>query len=133
MVVIDTNVLVAALRSSSGSSHEVVRRAFNGDFKLALSVPLYLEYVSVLTRPGLVPVSSHDAMSFCQNFAFISSHHKIHFLWRPLLADPKDDMVLELAVASGSEHIVTHNVGDFRASLAFNVQAIKPADFLLSL
>jgi len=133
MTVIDTNVLVAALRSASGASHELMRRAFIGDFELALSVPLYLEYVSVLTRPGLLPLSFDDAVTFCSAVASIARHHKIHYLWRPLLPDPKDDLVLELAVASQSLHIVTHNVGDFRPSLAFNIKAVKPAEFLLSL
>jgi putative PIN family toxin of toxin-antitoxin system len=128
--VIDTNVLVSALRSKKGASHEVVRRAFIKDFETALSLPLYLEYADVLTRPGLVPLSTNEAVEFCQDIASIAIHHKIHFLWRPFLTDPKDDLVLELAVASGSSHIITHNLGHFRPAIAFQVKAIRPAEFL---
>jgi predicted nucleic acid-binding protein len=54
----------------------------------------------------------------------------VHFLWRPFLRDPDDDMVLECAVASGSQYIVTHNIKDFRRTSELKVQAITPAEFL---
>jgi predicted nucleic acid-binding protein len=128
--VLDTNVLVAAHRSKNGASNEVVRRAFLGDFEAPLSLPLYLEYLDVLTRPGLVPLTPDEAIQFCQDIASIAIPCRIHFLWRPFLPDPKDDLVLELAVAANSPYIVTHNIGDFRSATAFNVTAIRPADFL---
>ena len=39
-----------------------------------------------------------------------SKHTKIYYLWRPCLKDPKDDMVLELAVAAKADFIVTYNL-----------------------
>lgn len=57
---------------------------------------------------------------------------EIYFLWRPMLKDPDDDMVLELAVASRSQVIVTHNVGDFFRSDSFGSIAEKPGAFLKS-
>jgi predicted nucleic acid-binding protein len=55
---------------------------------------------------------------------------EVHFVWRPFLADPDDDMLLELAFSAGCEHIVTHNVKDFRGSEQLGVTAISPGDFL---
>ncbi len=131
--IIDTNVVVSALRSKNGASHEVVRRLFLGDFEAPLSLPLYLEYSDVLNRLGLVPLTAEEATCFCQDIASVAVPYSIHFLWRPFLPDPKDDLVLELAVASASKYIVTHNIGHFRPTTAFGVQAIRPSDFLLLL
>lgn len=57
----------------------------------------------------------------------------IFFLWRPLLPDPKDDLVLELAVAAGRQTVATHNVGDFRGAEGLGVVAQRPAAFLESI
>jgi predicted nucleic acid-binding protein len=60
----------------------------------------------------------------------LSQLQEIHFLWRPLLTDPKDDMVLELAVAAQASHIITFNAGDFRPAAAFGIRTASPAAFL---
>ena len=127
--VIDTNVLVSALRSKNGASNEVVRRMLLRDFEAPLSLPLYLEYLDVLSRPGKVPLQADEIARFCQDIASVATHCPIHFLWRPFLPDPKDDLLLELAVASGSTYIVTHNIGHLRPAVAFNVKGIRPAEF----
>jgi hypothetical protein len=64
------------------------------------------------------------------DIASVATHCPIHFLWRPFLPDPKDDLLLELAVASGSTYVVTHNIGHLRTAAAFNVRGIRPAEFL---
>ena len=60
----------------------------------------------------------------------IAEEVKIHFLWRPLLPDPKDDMVLELAVAGRCDCVVTFNAKDFRAADQFGVSVVSPREFL---
>ncbi len=55
---------------------------------------------------------------------------RIHFLWRPHLPDPKDDLVLELALAGGASFIVTHNMHDFPGVGALGIRAVTPDDFL---
>lgn len=57
----------------------------------------------------------------------------VHYLWRPGLRDPDDDLVLECAVASASQYIVTHNLRHFGETMQFNVKAITPAQFLAKL
>lgn len=128
---IDTNVLVSALRSSSGASYQILLAADRGDFEVALSVPLLAEYDDVSTRPGIgitISLSAIDAI--IGRIAQIAHKQPIYFLWRPLLPDPKDDMVLELAIAAGASHIVTFNQKDFRPAPGFGISVVSPSKFL---
>lgn len=131
-IVLDTSVLVAAMRSRHGASQRLLRALPSERFKPALSVALYMEWQAVLTRPEHRPpgVSDEEMLGFLRYLASLSRLQDIHYLWRPFLRDPNDDMVLECAVASGSRFIVTHNVKDFRRSQELGVQAITPGQFL---
>jgi len=60
----------------------------------------------------------------------LSEHQKIYFLWRPYLTDPGDDHILEVAVASGTKTIVTHNIKDFKGSDKFGIRTITPKKLL---
>ena len=131
-VILDTSVLVAASRSRNGASFGLLSMLPSSQFEIALTVALYTEWQSVLTRPEHLPpgVSANDAMGFLRYLASIAHLQDVHFLWRPFLRDPDDDMVLECAVASGSEYIITHNVKDFKRATELNVRAVTPAEFL---
>ena len=61
---------------------------------------------------------------------FSSNKHKINYLWRPFLKDPKDDLVLELAVKARSRHIITFNKKDFNNISKFGISAVTPWKFL---
>ena len=131
-VVLDTSVLVAAVRSRLGASFQLVSSLPNVRFQIALSVALYTEWQAVLTRsehlpPGATPVMAQGFLRYLASTAHLQD---VHFLWRPFLRDPDDDMVLECAVASGSHFIVTHNVRDFARVESLRVQAVTPAEFL---
>jgi len=104
----------------------------SSDFKIALTVALYTEWQAVLTRPEHVPAgaTADEALGFLRYLASVAHLQDVHFLWRPFLRDPDDDMVLECAVASGSQFIVTHNMKDFRRAEELKVRAIRPAEFL---
>jgi putative PIN family toxin of toxin-antitoxin system len=128
--VIDTNILVAGLRSRKGASNQVIASAARKRFVPYLSVPLFCEYLDVLSRPGMVPLPAKRVEEFCLSFVTISHLQEIYFLWRPLLPDPKDDMILELAVAGQASHIITFNSGDFRPAAAFGIRTASPATFL---
>jgi putative PIN family toxin of toxin-antitoxin system len=131
-VVLDTNILVAAVRSRLGASFALVSSIPSKEFQPCLSVGLYAEWQDVLTRPENLPPgrTAEDALAFIRYLAGQCHLQEIHFLWRPILADADDDMVLELAVAAGCRHIITHNVKDFRGSEQFGVTALAPRDFL---
>lgn len=130
-IVIDTSVLVAALRSSRGASHQLLKKLPSPRFQPALSVALYMEWQAVLSRQEHIPagVSAGQVQGFLRYLALLYLQD-IHYLWRPFLRDPNDDMVLECAVASGSAFIVTHNIRDFDRARMLGVRAIKPSDFL---
>lgn len=131
-IILDTSVLVAAARSRNGASFQLLSMLPSRDFEIALTIALYTEWQAVLTRPEHLPpgVSADAALAFLRYLVSVAHLQDVHFLWRPFLRDPDDDMVLECAVASGSQFIVTHNVRDFRRAPELRVQAIKPADFL---
>lgn len=131
-VVIDTSVLVAASHSRNGASFQIVSMLPSTQFEIALTIAVYTEWQAVLTRPEHLPpgVTADMALGFVRYLASVAHLQDVHFLWRPFLRDPDDDMVLECAVASGCEFIVTHNVRDFRRIEELNVRAITPADFL---
>jgi putative PIN family toxin of toxin-antitoxin system len=131
-VVLDTNVLVAAVRSRQGASFALVSSIPSPEFQPCLSVGLYTEWQEVLTRPENLPPDrkAEDALGFVRYLASQSHLQEIHFLWRPFLPDADDDMVLELAFAAGCRHIITHNVKDFRGSEQVGVTALSPREFL---
>jgi predicted nucleic acid-binding protein len=131
-VVLDTNVLVAAARSRQGASFALVSAIPHPRFQLCLSVGLYAEWQDALTRPENLPPgrSADDARGFLRYLASQARLQQIHFLWRPFLPDADDDMVLELALAAGCQHIITHNVADFRGADQLGVTVMTPRDFL---
>lgn len=131
-VIIDTNVIAAAVRSRRGASFALIQSIPSPLFQPCLSVALYAEWLDVLTRPEHLPPGQtvESAIDFARYLASQSHLQQIHFLWRPFLPDPDDDMLLELAIAANCRHIITHNVKDFRVSQSLEITAITPRDFL---
>jgi putative PIN family toxin of toxin-antitoxin system len=127
----DTNVLVAALRSQTGASFKVLSLVDSGKFTLCLSVPMVLEYEAASkkqTKATGIAVADVDAI--IDYLCLVGEHYKVYYLWRPFLRDPKDDMVLELAVSSNAESIVTYNREDFKGANQFGVKVITPKALL---
>jgi predicted nucleic acid-binding protein len=130
-VVLDSNVVVAGLRSRRGASFEVLRLLRAGRFRIAISVPLVLEYESVLVRHAAeLGLTRDEAVGLVDFLCDVGTRTAVHFLWRPTLSDPGDEFILELAVTAGCEGIVTHNVGDFAGARPFQVWIATPRDFL---
>ena len=75
-------------------------------------------------------LTPQDIIAFCRFIASVSIEQSVFFLWRPLLPDPKDDHLIEVAVAAGASHLITYNLKDFRESREFGVVSLAPADFL---
>jgi len=130
-IVIDTNVIVAALRSRRGASQRLLRLVGTGAFEVNLSVPMVFEYEEAGKRTaeelGLDPALVDDLVDYlCQ----VAHHRRIHFLWRPYLRVVDDDFVLELAVEAECEIIVTFNKKDFVGIDRFGVRALTPGEFL---
>ena len=129
--IVDTNVLYAGLYSARGASHQILRAIECDRIKIALSTALLFEYEEILRRnQSELLLSDREIEAILDDLCQRSHHQTIYFLWRPQLSDPKDDHILELAVASGIDTIVTHNIKDFRSAEEFGVRAITPGQFL---
>jgi predicted nucleic acid-binding protein len=130
-VVVDTNVVVAGLRSRQGAAFRLLSGIGRGKFEIALSVPLVLEYEdALLGHSAATGLSRKDVEAVLDYYCSVGHLQSIFFLWRPLLPDPKDDLVLELAVAAGCRTVVTYNAKDFRGSEGQGVSVQRPGDFL---
>jgi len=131
IIVLDTNVLVSALKSRRGASFRLLSLVGTGRFGIALSVPLVLEYEGVADRMlADLGVSGSDLSDILDYLCSVGIHRPVFFLWRPTLPDPKDDMVLELAVDAGAEVIVTFNTREFVGVDRFGVRALTPREYL---
>lgn len=134
-VVLDTNVLIAALRSRSGASFRLLSLSgTRPEIRIHVSVPLVLEYEQVGKRQagelGLEPQDIDDVVDYlCQ----IAVRHDIYYLWRPVLRDPRDDMVLEVAVAGACGAIVSYNTRDFEGASRFGIKVVTAREFLESI
>lgn len=130
-IVIDTNVIVTALRSNKGASFKLISLLKYNKFTINISVPLILEYESILTREiNNLNLNLKDIEIFIDYICKISKKYKIHYLWRPFLKDPKDDFILELAYTSESDFIITFNKKDFKGVNQFGIEVITPQEFL---
>jgi putative PIN family toxin of toxin-antitoxin system len=133
-VVLDTSVLVAALRSRRGASFEILAALGRGEFEISISVPLVLEYEATLLRhAGELNLDSTDVLGLIDYICEVAVNQEIFFLWRPFLRDAGDDLVLEVAVAATSDALVTHNVRDFSGSEQLGIRVVTPKQFLQEL
>jgi len=126
--VLDTNVLFSAMRSSLGASYRLLQRIDQTPLRLHVSTPLVLEYEAVLKRNNALSHADVDAV--VDYLCHISEPHGIFYLWRPVLRDPQDDHILELAVKANAM-IVTWNLKDFApASSRFGLKVETPRGLL---
>jgi putative PIN family toxin of toxin-antitoxin system len=131
-IALDTNVLVAGLRSRRGASFRLLSLiGSSAAFEIALSVPLVLEYEAVLKgQSKQLGLTHRDVDAVLEYLCSVGSLHEVFYLWRPILRDPNDDFVLELAVGAGCESIVTFNLRDFEAARTFQLRVEEPRAFL---
>ncbi len=131
IIIMDTNILFSGLYSSTGASYQILRLLNAKKIKPVISTTLLFEYEDVLKREQTVLKLSHKQVDIVlDNICALSKFQEIYFLWRPYLKDPKDDHVLEVAVASKTKTIVTHNIKDFKGVGKFGIKAITPGNYL---
>ena len=130
--VLDTDVLVAAFRSDAGASRQILEGALARRFELLLSVPLMLEYESVLTRPENLAASGasrEDVSTVLDELAAVGKRVELVIRTRPMLPDPNDEMVLETAINGSADAIITFNERDFRPVVApFRCSVVRPGE-----
>ena len=130
-VILDMNVLFAGLYSSTGASFQILKAATEGKIQLVISISLLFEYEDVLKRnKENLQLTDNEIEIILDNICSLSKFQKIYFLWRPYLKDAGDDHVLEVAMASQTQTIVTYNLKYFVGVEKFGVRAITPKQLL---
>jgi predicted nucleic acid-binding protein len=133
-ILLDTDVIVAAMRSPRGASAELLRRIDQGKATMLLSVALALEYeAKCMLAEHRLPagLSEAEAGIFIDGLIAMAEPVVSHFRWRPQLHDPGDELVLEAAVNGRASAIVTFNEKDLReARLSFGIEVIRPGEAL---
>lgn len=81
-IVLDTNVLISALRSQLGASHKLLLLVDSGKFELNLSVPLLLEYEEVSKRlsGGVIALTPSEIDDILDYLCRIANRHAISYL-----------------------------------------------------
>jgi putative PIN family toxin of toxin-antitoxin system len=134
--VVDTNVLVAALRSNSGASRQLLLAALNRRFEVVVSVPLLLEYESVLKRRDQLEVmraTTEDIDILLSDFIAVAREVRLEYRWRSTIKDPKDDMVLETAINGGARTITFNSQHFVEAPKRFGIRVKPPVEILRAL
>ena len=133
-IVLDTSVVVAALRTRLGAGNAVLRLVAQRRVVALATPPLFLEYEDVLKRPehqlvhGLTPEAVDQ---FLAELAALVEPVEVHFQWRPQSRDPNDEMVLEAAINGEADALVTYNIPDFaEAGERFRISVLRPGDLL---
>ncbi len=132
-MILDTDVIIAALRSTKGASAEIIRRVLRGEIRIELTVAMALEYEAVATRAEHLiagELTATEALNLIDSLAAMAKPVEIHFRWRPQLRDVDDEMVLEAAINANDRTIVTFNARDFAGAERFDVKVLSPREIL---
>ena len=130
---LNTIVIVAAFRSRRGASNALLRLVDEGHAILLCSTALFLEYGAVLSRARTRAFAGHsldDVAGIVSALAALCEPVDISFRVRPLLRDPDDEMVIEVALNAPTDAIVTHNVRDFAPARALGVMIANPGEMI---
>jgi putative PIN family toxin of toxin-antitoxin system len=128
-VVLDTAVVVAALRSPDGASRLWLESVLQRQTRLLLSVPLALEYEAVLLRPEQLKATglrAADILAVLDALCSVCEKVDLLYLWRPMVRDPNDEMVIETAFVGHAELLVTFNIKDFAGAEAIGIPVVTP-------
>ncbi len=129
-IVLDTDVMVAAMRSDQGASRQLLLAALDRRVVVLASVPLMLEYEAVLTRPehlDVIGLSAGEVNEVLDALAAVVEQVPLRFHWRPQLGDPNAKMVLETAVNGGADRLATFNLRHLGpAARRFGIGAAQP-------
>jgi putative PIN family toxin of toxin-antitoxin system len=133
-IVLDTDVMVAAMRSAKGASRRLLVLLDEGKFEALASVSLMIEYEAVLKRPenlSATGLNELEVEEFINALATMIRPVEIFYLWRPVLKDPDDEFVFETAINGQADVIVTFNIKDYReGAKRFAVEILTPGELL---
>lgn len=137
-IVVDTNVITAAMLSPAGSNRNVLRACLKGLARPLIGEALFQEYEDLIHRSELMkrsPLSAPERETLLDAFLSVCEWVRVYYLWRPNLPDEADNHLVELAVAAGADAIVTSNIRDLkRSELHFpHLRILTPFQFLKTL
>lgn len=130
-VILDTNVILAAMRSQTGASYRLLLTIGHPQRQSVVTPALMYEYEDVIRRPGNVPGLSPQDITDILDMVYHESHRQlVWFSWRPASPDPGDDLVLDAAVAGGCDFVVSFNERHLRTARELGIEVITPAELL---
>jgi predicted nucleic acid-binding protein len=129
--VLDTNALVSAFRSKTGASFEVFRRLRLGEWTAVLSNHLIYEYEELLKRDApILSLSFNDVDQILNAICAEGEEWALNHDWHPVLDDPDDEPLVQLAWESNALVIISHNTRHLQPAGKLGIQTLKPKEFL---
>src|SRR6266404_673871 len=129
--ILDTNVILAAMRSQTGASYRLLLTIGHAQWQSVVTPALMYEYEDVARRPGNAPGLSSQDITDILDLLYRESHRQlVWFSWRPVSTDPGDDLVLNAAIAGGCDFVVSFNERQLWAAREFGIGGLKPAELL---
>jgi len=130
-IVVDTNVLVAGLRSNRGASYKLLTILNDARWQVNISTTLIFEYEEILKRSSLeLGLSFPDIDAIIRGICSICNQRQIFYVWRPTSTDPDDDFLIDLAVKAQAEFLVTYNQRNLQPAEKFGIKVVSPKQFL---
>ncbi len=134
IVTLDTNIILAALLSKTGASHQIIRLAIEEQLCIAVTTPLLLEYDSVLNRPELLKKMGRtvgEIEDVLDLITLVADKYSVYYRMRPNLFDENDNLFVECALASNTQYLITSNIKDFKRSelISYPFKVVTPAEF----
>lgn len=118
------------MRSQLGASYRLLQTIGHERWQSVITPALMYEYEDVVRRPGQASLPSQDVSNILNLLYRESQRQFVWFSWRPLSPDPADDLVIEAAIASGCDFVVSFNERHLRPARDFGIDVIKPVDLL---
>lgn len=130
-IVIDTNVILAGLRSKGGASYQLLTILNDSRFQMNISNTLIFEYEEILKREASkLGLTYQDIDNIINGICYLANHHEIFYIWRPLAKDQDDDFLIDLALKCQADFIISYNEKDLKPIRKFSIDILTPKQFL---
>ena len=130
-VILDTNVILAAMRSQNGASYRLLQTIGHPQWQSIITPAVMYEYEDVARRPNAAPGLTPQNITNILDLIYRESHRQlVWFSWQPLSPDPGDDAILEAAIAGHCDYVVSFNKRHLQVAREFGIEVLKPADLL---
>ena len=127
-IVIDTNVILAGLRSNKGASYQLLTILNDRRFQINVSANLVFEYEEILKREQ--QQNNEDIDNIINGICHLANHHEIFYIWQPLAKDKNDDFLIDLAFKCQANFIISYNQRDLKPIEKFGIFILTPKQFL---